>query len=107
MKIVIIFKNGPEWDPEDGSVVMHHLANGASESFIMSTMSWIFKNPLADAKSFKPEDANTGINWTTELYLNDVPNVEEIAASIKEKYENEFIPELSKIGYSIEVSIEK
>lgn len=107
MKIVIVFKNGPAWDPEDGSVVMHHLANGASESFIMSTMSWIFKNPLTDAKTFKPTEPDTDVNWTTELFLDNVDNVEEVAASIKEKYESEFIPELSKIGYTISVSIEK
>lgn len=103
MRVDIIFKDGPFWNPDKSNVVFHHINHGVSEEFMKSSVNWLFGLPLLTVETEKSSTAD--INWTTKIYLND--NAEaSVVNEIKEYYEKNIIPELSKLGYNIEIKIE-
>ena len=110
MIVNIIFKNGPEWNPKDYSVVVHHLSHGVPQKFLEESIQWLFTNPLTNVTSNKPTDTTSSVNWQTDIYISEDLSDEDafrVANSIKEKYEQVIIPEFSKIGYDISVEISK
>jgi hypothetical protein len=114
MKIVVTFKGGPEWNPEDYSVPFHHIAHGVSEEFMKKSLEWIYKIPgLTGASTDKPKELNTGVNWFTTLHfakvpdqlINGKPATEDVIAQfIIQEFKSVIIPELSKIGYDIDIN---
>ena len=105
MIINIIFKNGPKWNPEECNVVIHHINHGVPEGFMKESLNWLFKNPIKDVTTIKSEDLDSDINWTTRIELADDNDSKLISKNIKNYYKKNVIPELSKIGYNIEVKI--
>jgi hypothetical protein len=114
MKVVVTFNGGPEWNPEDYSVPYHHIAHGVPEEFMKNSLEWIYKIPgLVGASTDKPVELNTGINWVTTLQftnsldqtINGEPATEDIiAAYIITEFKSNIIPELSKVGYNIDIA---
>lgn len=114
MKVFVTFKGGPEWNPEDYSVPYHHIAHGVPEEFMKKSLEWIYKIPgLTGASTDKPEHPNTGINWTTTLEfveahgqtINGEPATEEVISNyIINEFKSNIIPELSKVGYNIDIT---
>lgn len=106
MIVHIIFKGGPEWDPEDFSVVVHHLNNGVPQKFLEENINWLFSNPLDNVTSNKPADLTSEFNWKTDIYISESLSPDEaanVANQIKTRYEEVIIPEFSKVGYNISV----
>lgn len=104
MIVRITFKGGPTWNPEDYSVVVHHLSNGVPQKFLEESIHWLFSNPLSNVSSNKSEDPT--VNWETDIFISETLSDEEtltVANSIKKKYEESIIPEFSKVGYDISV----
>lgn len=114
MKVNIIFKGGPEWNPSDYSVPYHHIAHGISEEFMKDSLEWLYKIPgLLGISTNKPNEPDTGINWTTTLefaaspsqVINGNPATEDaILNFIVDGYKSNIIPELSKVGYTIDIT---
>lgn len=105
MIINIIFKNGPKWNPDVSNVVIHHITHGVPERFMKESLNWLFQNPIKDVTTTKPDDADSDINWITKIELADDEDSKTISKNIKNYYKKNIIPELSKIGYNIEVKI--
>ena len=103
MRVDVIFRNGPNWNPDDHNVVFHHINHGVPEDFMKESLNWIFKLPISTVNTEKPE--GTDINWITQICLNETATAS-VAVDIKEYYEKNIIPELSKVGYDITVVIE-
>lgn len=117
MKVLVSYRGGPEWDTSQySSIVYHHLAHGVSEEFMKTSLEWVFKTPgLLGATTTKPTDLESDINWITTLEFTDAPDSliagkiatrEVIADHIIDKFNSIIIPELSKVGYSIEITTE-
>ena len=114
MKVVVTFNGGPEWNPDDYSVPYHHIAHGVPEEFMKKSLEWIYKIPgLVGASTDKPTELNTGINWVTTLQfansldqtINGEPATEDIIAEyIITEFKSNIIPELSKVGYNIDIA---
>lgn len=113
MKVNVIFKGGPEWNPSDYSVPYHHVAHGISEKFIKDSLEWLYKIPgLIGISTNKPKELDNGINWITTLEFTDSPSqsidgktaTEDVILNfIIEHYKSIVIPELSKVGYIIDI----
>jgi hypothetical protein len=114
MKVLVTFNGGPEWNPDDYSVPHHHIAHGVSEEFMKKSLEWIYKIPgLLGASTDKPKDPTTGINWITTLEFTNAPNqiidsvpaTEDIISNyIITEFKSNIIPELSKVGYKIDIT---
>ena len=114
MKVHITFNGGPEWNPEDYSVPYHHVTHGVPEEFMKKSLEWLYRIPgLIGASTDKPTELNTGINWITTLQFDDAldqiidgepATADVIFNYITTEYKSNIIPELSKIGYTIDIT---
>jgi hypothetical protein len=102
MRIDVIFKDGPYWDPDKSNVVFHHINHGVPEEFMKNSLNWLFGLPILTINTEKSQTPE--INWTTQIHLNETA-ASSVAAEIKKYYEENIIPQLSKLGYNIEVDI--